>query len=40
MIYFGNSGPFSSTPLYAVKAGATGDITPKESETSTKTNIC
>ncbi|MFO0807671.1 MAG: PQQ-binding-like beta-propeller repeat protein [Gemmataceae bacterium] len=34
MIYFGVSGPMSSNPLYAVKAGASGDITLKEGETS------
>ena len=33
-IYFGNGGPFGSTPLYAVKAGAKGDITPKTGETT------
>jgi outer membrane protein assembly factor BamB len=26
-VYFGNGGPFGSSPLYAVKAGAKGDIT-------------
>jgi len=34
MIYFGCSGSFSSGPLFAVKAGASGDITLKEGSTS------
>ena len=29
-VYFGNGGPFGSTPLYAVKAGGKGDITPNK----------
>jgi outer membrane protein assembly factor BamB len=33
-IYFGNSGPFTGGQLFAVKAGASGDITLKDGETS------
>jgi outer membrane protein assembly factor BamB len=31
-VYVGNGGPFGSAPLYAVKAGAKGDVTPKGGE--------
>lgn len=31
-LYFGNSGPMSIGPLYAVKAGGAGDISPKRGE--------
>src|SRR4029077_9528043 len=34
MIYFGAGGPFGSSPLFAVKAGASGDISLKSGETS------
>ena len=34
MIYFGCGGPMGSSPLFAVKAGASGDITLKEGETA------
>src|SRR5205814_812299 len=34
MIYFGAGGPFGDSPLFAVKAGATGDITLMKDETS------
>ncbi len=30
MIFVGNGGPFGNSPLFAVKAGAKGDITPKD----------
>ena len=33
-LYFGTSGPGSGDPLFAVRAGATGDITPAKGETS------
>ena len=33
VLVFGTSSPGSSNPLYAVKAGAAGDITPKKGET-------
>jgi outer membrane protein assembly factor BamB len=33
-IYFGTGGPFGGSPLFAVKAGASGDITLGEEETS------
>ncbi len=35
-IYFGNGGPFGGTPLYAVKAGAKGDVTPKSGESTSE----
>ena len=31
-VYVGNGGPFGGAPLYAIKAGAKGDITPKGGE--------
>jgi outer membrane protein assembly factor BamB len=34
MIYVGNGGPFGSSPLIAIKAGANGDITLKDGEKS------
>lgn len=33
-IYFGNNGPFTSGQLFAVKAGASGNITPQKGETA------
>jgi outer membrane protein assembly factor BamB len=34
LLYVGTGGPMSSSPLFAVKAGASGDITPKKGETT------
>ncbi|MFN0054461.1 MAG: PQQ-binding-like beta-propeller repeat protein [Planctomycetales bacterium] len=34
LLYVGSGGPFGNSPLFAVKASATGDITLKEGETS------
>jgi outer membrane protein assembly factor BamB len=34
MLYFGNGGPFGAAPLYAIKAGAKGDISPKDGKDS------
>jgi outer membrane protein assembly factor BamB len=34
MIYFGSGGPFGTSPLFAVKAGAKGDISLKDGESS------
>src|SRR5207248_978035 len=36
VIVFGNSPPFGTSALYAVRAGATGDVTLKKGETSSK----
>jgi outer membrane protein assembly factor BamB len=34
LLYFGTGGPMSDSPLMAVKAGATGDVTPAKGETT------
>jgi outer membrane protein assembly factor BamB len=34
LLYFGTGGPRGDSPLFAVKAGAAGDISPKEGESS------
>lgn len=35
-LFLGNNGPFSTAPLFAVKAGASGDITPPKEKLSAK----
>jgi outer membrane protein assembly factor BamB len=34
LLYIGSGGPFGDSPLYAIRAGAAGDISPKEGEAS------